>query len=294
MEIFSRGDSLDIFNQDFPHPQNHNWSTNLDYKAGDNDEVVWSMKSLAVLEGITSFNVSNLPGPVKHGIIVEKEDHYLSTTYKISHVFKGRRAFSKYPVFAKSLGEAAPDSASWISEALLYIFSQAISDLQSGNYYRLDPLLFERIQHSLLGIFSRVDQKTLNPYFLIEDLNQRELFIRSSLRPFAPDLPAGYMDTLIMTMKRYENELTVTADLKDDAWIYQVLMPGVVTHTNADSIAGDTLKWKFSLEDFINDDLVITAESIKYSTKSLQILIISGLAVILIILFFWWKGKKAA
>ncbi len=285
MEIFSQGDSLDIFNQDFPHPSNENWASNLDRRLQD-EEVIWSMKSLAVLEGANAFNISDLPGPVKHRIMVEKENHYLSTTYRLTQVFTGRRAFNKYPAFAKSL-EGTGDSTKWISEVLLYITSRAMSDLQTGNYFKLEPILFERIQHSLRGIFSRVEEKTL-----FENLSRREIFIRTSFRPFAPDLPRGYMDTLISAMKKYEDERQITADLKDDAWIYQVLMPGIVTKTNADSIFGDTLKWQFRLDDFINDDLIISAESIEYSVKRVQILIISGFSIIIVFLTFWLKRKK--
>lgn len=286
MEIFSQGDSLDIFNQDFPHPSDDNWASNVDWRLQD-DEMIWSMKSLAVLEGDNTFNISDLPGPVKHRIMVEKENHYLSTTYRLKQVFTGRRAFNKYPAFASSLGGTG-DSTKWISEVLLYITSQAMSDLQGGNYYRLKPILFERIQHSLQGIFSRVEEKTL-----FENLNRREIFIRTSFRPFAPNLPNGYIDTLISAMKKYEDERQITADLKDDAWIYQVLMPGIVTSTNADSIFGDTLKWQFRLDEFINDDLIISAESIEFSVKRVQILIISGFSIIIIFLTFWLKKKKS-
>ena len=77
------------------------------------------------------------------------------------------------------------------------------------------------------------------------------------MQPAPPALYA-HMDSIYKTL---ENELKITMDLDGDNFIFEVILPGVLLSTNADSLLGDTLLWSFELRDYMNDDYVMTAES---------------------------------
>ena len=66
----------------------------------------------------------------------------------------------------------------------------------------------------------------------------------------------------------------------------------VVMCCGADSITGDTLLWTFGLKDFLNDDYILEAQSIVYSKKRIQFLIIAGMLLVLIIAVILIKFKR--
>ena len=57
MNFISRGDSTDVFNEDFPHPFGDPWITKLDTEISD-DERTWIMSTSGLLSGPTAFSAS--------------------------------------------------------------------------------------------------------------------------------------------------------------------------------------------------------------------------------------------
>ena len=100
------------------------------------------------------------------------------------------------------------------------------------------------------------------------------------MQPTPPDLYPE-MDSIY---KSLEDELKITLDLDGDNFDFQLILPGVLTSTNADSLAGDTLFWSFDLTNFMNEDYVMSAESsIKYPKRKkagIIFIIILGLVFI--------------
>ena len=93
-----------------------------------------------------------------------------------------------------------------------------------------------------------------------------------------------------MIFKTLEDELQLTLDLIDDVFSFQLILPGILESTNADSLAGDTLFWSFQLEDYMNDDYFFSASSeISYPGRQKWGVIIS---LILIILFIGIRSRK--
>ncbi len=288
MEFASKGDSTDIFDSDFLHPAGMQWSSfaNIQHQ-DDGDEPIYSLVSTAILEGAVSFSDPNSPVPLRYPVSLQKSEGLISTSYHFTQTFVGRKAYQKYPKFAKNLDVASHDSTHWIAEALLYITQQSMVDLQNSPQCRLNTNLFERIQNHFRGVFYRVNE--LN---LFEDLTHRNTFIREAFSPFTGSLPDTYIESLYSAMDIYESELRVTAGLQDDEFVYQLILPGVITETNADSLSGDTLKWFFNLQQFINDDYTMTATSLMYSTKRIQLLVIIGALIILSVLILLVKNRK--
>ena len=79
------------------------------------------------------------------------------------------------------------------------------------------------------------------------------------MQPAAPTLYSE-MDSIF---KILEDELRITLDLDGDDFDFQIIIPGILESTNADTITGDTLSWSFDLTDFMNEDYVMTAKSSK-------------------------------
>ena len=75
--------------------------------------------------------------------------------------------------------------------------------------------------------------------------------------PASPHL-YNEMDSIF---KLLEDELHITLDLIDDSFSCQLILPGNLEFSNADSIAGDTLFWSFELQDYMNEDFVMQAYS---------------------------------
>jgi len=286
----TRGDSADVFDVDFPHPTGDQWATTVRQETTtDDSNLIWVRESEALLTD-SSFLPPPSPAPLAYPLSVVKQEGLFSTTYSLDQTFIGRRAYQKYPEFAKSL-DAQPidkDSTRWIAEALFYMVTKAMNDLQSDSTMRIDPVLLERIQNHFRGIFYRVNEKSL-----YEDLSRWQTLLQSSLKPFIPQLPSHYLPSLLTAVQVYREELIVTSGLRDDNFIYQAILPGQVIETNADSIFDDTLKWYFTLEDFINDDYSIRARSILYSTRRIQTgILVAALLVLSILIYLYKKRSK--
>ena len=95
------------------------------------------------------------------------------------------------------------------------------------------------------------------------------------------------MDLIFKTL---EDELHITLDLIDDDFSFQLILPGLLESTNADSLVGDTLFWSLQLEDYMDGDYIMTAQNgISYPGRQ-KWGIISML--ILVVLFIGIKLRK--
>ena len=215
------------------------------------------------------------------------EKGFFGTHYFVSQFFKGREVFRKYPKFGNSMSSIDNDTTEWISEALYYIGSTAVYDLQKDSTTMINSLLADRMENYIRGY---VDRKNFTELYSIEDSSG--LFVRDILNPFLDELPSTYELALQELVDLYSKEMHITGQLRDDQFKFHIFLPGVVITTNADSISGDTLMWTFGLKEFLNDDYILHAESIIYSKKRIQIGIIILLGLVLIIAFFFIKFKR--
>ena len=91
----------------------------------------------------------------------------------------------------------------------------------------------------------------------IMNLYYKNLGLDIIMQPVSPVL-YNDMDSIFKTL---EDELYITLDLIDDNFSLQLILPGILEYTNADSLAGDTLFWSFHIEDYMNDDYIFSASS---------------------------------
>lgn len=284
MHFTTKGDSSDVFNHDFPHPSGPSWGTRVIKEEGDEDDV-WTMSTQGILTGSYIFTSRNDSlTALQHPIEVEKKEGYFAARYTLRNVFTGRQVYRKYPSFGRSLQESDSDSTRWLDEAFYYMCSQAIADLQNDPATAIDNNIAERVENHIRNTLARVSQKEL-----FNELEDKQAFIDQMLQPFNRDLPPGFGKLLSHATDIYEEELRLTSDLQDDQFEYRVIMPGVISSTNADTITGDTLKWSFGLQQYLNDDHVISAASVVYSVQRIQTAVLIAAGLFLIILYLAYK-----
>jgi len=227
--------------------------------------------------------------PLKHPITVKREENWISTTYTVQQIFRGREVYRKYPKFGDSLQDSEKaDSIQWLPEAMVYVCSQALNRLKFDTSIQLELGLLERIDNHLKNYFIHVE--TIK---LMEELEQnRSKILQTALSPFLQQLPLDFIQKMSLAMEPFAEEIRVTHALKDDHFQFSLVLPGMITKTNADSVKGDTLMWAFGLKDFLNDDKVIFSESVIYSQTQFQKLIlfsILGICIFLIVLLKWYR-----
>lgn len=284
MQFHSKGDSSDVFNRDFPHPEGPGWTQSVSSEQED-ETIIWTVVTGGIRSGTGHFpDSSDSPVPLRHTIDVEKTDGWIATSYNLRYTYRGRSAYLKYPEFAKQATGVAHDSTKWIGEALHYIVSSALNDLQDNPLYTLSDQFLERLQNHSKGYFAHIQEEDL-----FEELDHT--FLRRAFRPFLKELPDGFVAALQKSMDPHEQELRLTSDLSDDEFTFNLFLPGTVTSANADTIVGDTLRWSFNLKEFVNDDYRIEASSIVYSPTRVQAVILIVTAMVLLGLWFLSRRK---
>ncbi|HJL74875.1 MAG TPA: hypothetical protein QGF08_07005 [Candidatus Marinimicrobia bacterium] len=288
MGFTTKGDSTDVFNNDFPHPSGPDWTTHVSKEKKEKDDI-WTMSTQGIIAGSYIFTSrKDSLVALQHPIQVERKEGYFATRYTLRNVFVGRQVYRKYPAFGQSLQESDSDSTRWLDEAFNYMCSQAINNLQNDPATSIEEGLAERVENHIRNTLARVSQKEL-----FNELENKQAFIDQTLRPFSRDLPLGYGTLLSKATDAYAEELRLTNDLQDDQFEYRVIMPGMISFTNADTISGDTLKWSFGLQQYLNDDHVVSAASVVYSARRIQVAVLITAGLFLVILYLAYKrGQK--
>lgn len=284
----TKGDSTDVFDSDFPHPSGPEWSTHIS-KEVNNETDVWTMLTTGMISGSYIFTSrSDSLTSLQHPIQVIKKEGYFATRYILRNVFVGRQVYRKYPAFAQSLQQSDEDSTRWLEDVFIYMTTQGLKDLQKDPETTINDELADRIENHIRNTMVRIGQKDL-----FEELENKLSFIDQMLRPFSKDLPIGYVTLLSNATDVYEEELKLTNDLHDDQFEYRAMMPGVISWTNADTMIQDTLFWSFGLQKFLNDDHIIEASSVVYSSQRIQTAVIIIAVLFLTVLYFTYRrGQK--
>ncbi len=289
ISITSTGDSTDVLDDDFQHPVSPAWHHSYRNDTRE-DETVLVQTSMAFL----SSKMIPLPGINKDGIQtydiqVQKTRGWFVTTYRFRERFGGRGLYIKSPRLAEAIGNhEAADTTQWETEALNYIFHAAVDDLERDSIFVLPYGMAGRLKTHFTNYLAHVE--ALRVY---EELSRKpEVMLREILAPFLPDLPVGYITRFRSAMEPYEKDIKTSYHLNDDQFTVALILPGQVYTTNADTIAGDTLKWEFTIEAFMNDDLVLEAASVIVSPTSYRRTVVLVTFLLAVVFFIGWKLKK--
>ena len=253
----AHGDKMDLQDHDFPLPSGVKWtihSTMEQIEAESYDYTAHRLfkrnekipETFFMGDSIYSGSLLKHPTGVKHS------NWFFWETFVFNGKFNGRLMESKYPLIAQL--KASPDDPPehWLQEGLAYLLSETLD--QTPLEWNTRPII-----EAELNKWIQNDLQNVNDWILFEELDYyKNLGLDVIMQPAPPDLYVE-MDSIFKTL---EDELQITMDLDGDNFNYKLILPGLLQSNNADSLAGDTLFWTFELRDYMNEDYVMSAESI--------------------------------
>lgn len=284
----SRGDSLDIYDNDFIHPYHlKNWATEISTFQTEN-KTNWMRITKGIIDD--SVFVLQSPGGPQMGYEFYQSNisNWYKDTYNVKVVIEGRRIKQDYPELYNAVLTNKMDSLSWLPEALTVLMHKGLKDISHDSLSPEQSLWNRRLVNHLRNSFAKLS--SLNELELIQ--KDRVGYLETLLAPFhvAPSLPKK----LAISMEKHEKILRTSLDLKDDFFIWKVLIPGQLFATNATRVSGDTLIWEFGLDSLLSYNYTMYGSTVIYSKDKIQLSLISNLIIgcILIIIIIWVFTRK--
>ena len=283
-KFISRGDSTDINDQDFQHPFRNDITIHSSSHITKKDSI-WEITTEAIYkDSIFVFKPENSLG---FSFIRTKENTSLSSFYNFNIEFIGRAIKNNYPLLYNALLNDKLDSLDWLPEALTTIINQSLIDLENDTTKNNLKTTRGRLVNHFKNSFSRI--KSFEDLKAIQE-NRLE-YITTTLKPFK--VQNQFCVNLAERMKVHEDYLKSSLDLKDDTFVLKLKLPGEVLSSNSMSMEQDTLIWKFGLDSLLNDNFVLSSNSVIHSKKKIQktsILLVTFLLIFSILLI--GKQKK--
>ena len=265
----SRGDSADVFDQDFLHPRDFpGWATSAKVVEKD-DNKNWIVSTEGLLQDTLILFFQGDEIPLGYSFARSASETWFSAEYTFALTFTGRKIKKDYPKLYEALLSKKSDSLTWLPEALTVLMHKGLNDLSQNSLSPSQTIWNRRLVNHLRNSFARINT--------MEDLeriqNDRELFLANLLQPFKvdPELPGE----LALAMEKHEKVLESTLDLNDDSFELKVIMPGQPVFTNANMVNHDTLIWNFGLDSLLSDSYTLNAKSVIYTTDQYQKTLIS-------------------
>jgi hypothetical protein len=188
---------------------------------------------------------------LKHPTEIKYSNWFFWERYKFEVRFIGRKVNNKYPLVRQFMKDMDNPPDGWIREALIYLLTETHkrTDLE----WNTRPIITAELNTWIEEELQAVSDSTL-----FEELDYyKNLGLDVIMQP-APPILYNEMDSIFKTL---EDELRITLDLVDDSFEFQLILPGSLEFNNADSLAVDTLFWFLNLENYINEDYILIAES---------------------------------
>ncbi len=281
----AHGDREDLLDEDAPLPKQKDWFiiTTLDDKSAETFDYSAQKRFLknhkipvTFFDGDSLFKESLLHHPTTINI----RSWFVSKRYDFECRFEGRGVEQKYPKITGKLNDFDSQTG-WQKEILQYIASETLELSDVG--FNLYPVISSSIQQWFeTTIFNVSDSLFLTNYYD---------YRKSILNIIKSPLDNNKKTVVDSVFKTLEDEARITIDLSDDLFLYKVLLPGLVTETNADSTSGDTLIWEFSVVNFQNNDFVMSASSvINYPNRKWFVIIF--IAFLGLLLFLWYRIRN--
>jgi hypothetical protein len=281
----SRGDSTDIFDSDFLHPQNiPGWtSTSRVLENKGEEENNWVLSTEGISRDTVLLFFNNDPIPLGYSFHRTSLKTFLSSEYNISLKFEGRKIKNDFPKLYEAILSEKSDSLYWLPEALTVLMHKGLKDIAHDSLSPNQMIWNQRLVNHLRNSFARVT--TLEEFEKIQ--NNRIAYLTDLLKPFHvdPSLPLN----LGITMENHEKILNTSLDLNDDSFEVKIILPGQIVTTNATEILGDTLMWQFGLDSLLSKSFELKAESVIFATDGIQKTLISIGILFLVLLGIFIK-----
>ena len=252
----AHGDKMDLQDHDFPMPSGVEWdihSTMKQIEAESYDYTAHRFFKRNENFPETFFRGDSiyLGSILKHPIEVSHFYWFFWERFIFKGRLIGRKVENKYPLVRQFMEDIDNPPDGWVKEALIYLLTETLkrTDLE----WNTRPIITAELNHWIEKELQSVNDSTL-----FEELDYyKNLGLDVIMQP-APPILYNEMDSIF---KMLEDELEITLELSNDSFEFQLILPGILEYNNADSLAGDTLFWNLSLENYINEDYILTAES---------------------------------
>ena len=264
LKFESIGDSTDIFDTDFTHPDTSlNWVssyTNIDIKNKNN---IIHTSEIWLKEPQYDF-IDPLESPLGYKIEQKVNKSFFSTNYEFALIFAGRKIKKEYPKLYTALVSKKNDSLEWFPETFSILMQKGINDLVNNSLIKKDPVFYQRIINHVRNSLER--KKTVSGLDSIE--NKKLEYLINTLKPFK--INKDICSLIVKSMENHQKKLNTSINLRDDTFIIKLLMPGYISMTNANYINEDTLFWNFGVDSILHNDFELNAQSSVYTTNSFQ------------------------
>ena len=284
----AHGDKTDLLDHDFPIPSGDKWTIHSTMEKIEAESYDYTAhRSFKRNENFpeTFFTGDSIyfESLLKHPTEIIHSNWFFWETFVFNSKFKGRLMESKYPLIAHLKEFPEDPSEHWLKEGLAYLLSETLN--QTPLEWNSRPIIMAELNNWISN-----DLQSVNDSILYEELDYyKNMGLDVIMQPAPPDLYSA-MDSIF---KSLEDELKISMDLDGDNFSYQLILPGVLQETNADSLSGDTLFWSFELKDYMNEDYMMVAESIIDYPKRQKAGIIFIIFVGLLLIFIQLKKKRS-
>ena len=282
-KFHSRGDSLDIFDNDFTHPTKTLYNRPQRELKEESSNNWFQTTEVFLYDSMHIFQKAGTPS-----LGYRYENHILVSFFKKEYdfrmVFDGRKVKSEYPnLFFTIMNSQSLDSAGWAPEAFTILMKKGLEDLRVDGIIENDYIYNDRLVNHVKNTFAKLEDEDVMEFIR----GNKETMISELLKPFKID--QEFPKILSDAMEPHEEKLKGTLKLFDDRFTVKLLMPGQPLNTNATEIVNDTLIWKFGIDSLLDGDYTIQANSIIYNFLPFQKLI---LTIITLLLFIFLLIRK--
>ena len=282
-KFHSRGDSLDIFDNDFMHPIKTSYNRPQRELNNESSNNWFQTTEIFLDDSVHIFQTAGTPS-----LGYKYENHILVSFFKREYdfrmVFDGRRVKLEYPnLFFTIMNYQSLDSARWAPEAFTTLMKKGLEDLRKDAIIENDNTYNNRLVNHVKNTFAKVEDEDLMEFIR----GDKQTVISELLKPFKLD--QEFPKILSDAMEPHEQKLKGTLKLFDDRFTIKLLMPGQPLNTNATEIINDTLIWDFGIDSLLDGDYALQASSIIYNFLPFQKLI---LTIITLLLFIFLLIRK--
>ena len=256
VEYKGHGDKNDLTDFDFPLPTSGKWTINSTLENTEAESYDYTAHRLFKRNEYfptTFYNGDSIyfESLLKHPIKVKHYNWFFRESFSFDVEIGGRNVSSKYPKVEQFILDTENPPMGWLKEALVYLLTETLN--QAEMEWNTRPIIAAELLN-----WKNNELEILSDSTLLEEIDYyKNIGLDIIMQPASPNL-YNEMDSIF---KSLEDELTITLDLIDDSFSFQLILPGILEYTNADSSASDTLFWSFELQDYMNENFVMRANS---------------------------------
>ena len=256
VEYNAHGDKKDLMDLDFTIPSNSQWEIHATLFDDDVESYDYSAhrvfkRNEPFPEYFYSDDTLYIESLLKHPINIQHSNWFFWETYSFHGQFVGREVVSQYPLVGELIKDTENPPDGWMKETLKYILTETLN--RSDIEWNKRPIINAELRNWI-----KTDLQAESDSTLFEEIDYyKNLGLDIIMQPVSPNL----FNEIDSIFKILEDELQITLDLIDDNFEFQLILPGKLETTNADSIGGDTLLWSFNIENYMNEDYIMSAES---------------------------------